>query len=589
MAFQLGVTTPAGIEIRHDPCRLAAGETRSVEISVPACRPVRVRVRNRNTGGPVEGATVKLWIRSTGSFARSTSFEAVTPPDGALRFPSVPPGDLDADVTCPGFRATGAEFGLDGKGDEVEVALIPIHGYDPAGATTSGSGSTSEDWRALAEERERKERGDLAIAGRLLGPDGEPVRGAVVRAYRTEGDLRDGYYGRLAVTSPDGGFRYEQLADGEWFLDVSPVPDLAPLEPVTVKAGATDVELRLSPGRSVTLTVLGRDDEPLAGALVSIHPPGSEFMGDLEQALAFTTTGPDGRARLSGLPTEGEVGLSIEPPGRGQWEPRDIRIEEWTPRDETFRFEPTLSVGGRIVNRRGEPLSEAVLSAWQDGERRFWFDGPADDGTFCISGLAPGPVEIAAGPNGRVLEPGDASRTVPAGASDVLITVDEGCAVAVSFANARPSGRLAIQVGAGDRWLAIGGFAEAGETLTFAGLPPGPVAVLVEEEAGDGPPRVGLLTGVSPGLTPVPVEVVLAQGHRIRGRVVLPEAAENLRVSVRPPRCPPIHVFSRDSSFGEGNLPPGPYRATFRFEVGGEAREVERALPTDFDGELHLR
>jgi hypothetical protein len=261
-------------------------------------------------------------------------------------------------------------------------------------------------------------------------------------------------------------------------------------------------------------------------------------------------------------------------------------VEEWAPRDETFRFKKTLAISGRVVNRHGEPLSEAVLMACQDEHREY--ARPGIDGTFRLSGFAPGPVEVAAGPRGRKLVRSDTSLTIPAGSRDLRIVVDEGCSVAVLVVNAETGEQLSMRAGVAGRWLAES-HVEPGERVTLAGLPPGPVAVLVEEGNWTEPGRVKLLTGIHPGRTPTEVDVELVEGHRVFGKVLLPEGVEEFSVRVSPPDCPPIRVWSRDSSFSQRGLPAGPYRARFRFKLNGEVRVVERELPTNFNGEVDLR
>ena len=71
--------------------------------------------------------------------------------------------------------------------------------------------------------------------------------------------------------------------------------------------------------------------------------------------------------------------------------------------------------------------------------------------------------------------------------------------------------------------------------------------------------------------------------------MIRPEGAGKVTVAIRLPGCPAIRVGEREEWFFEGNLPPGPYRVRFEFEVAGEARAVERELPDGFDGEVDLR
>ena len=586
--FNLRLTTAEGVELHQGPFRLAPGETRAVEIEMPVLRSVTVRVRDEETGEPIAGAAVEVDVYPGTPSGPYQSFQGVSDSDGAVRFPGIPPGERLAEVTCPGYRERSyIHFDYLERGGEVVIELAPDHAYHSPEPGRHEPVLPRSFTHPAQKGPSTGSLGKLSIAGRVLGPTGKPLRGAGVRAYRTARKLRSREPDGLAHTGVDGSFRLDKLAEGEWRLDVAPYPGLGPTEPVVVTAGATDVDLRLVLGRSVTVTVLGLDDNPLAGAVVSLYPAHSEWIGDDWQSLAVEMTGPDGRARLTGLAPDRDFGLHIAAPEDRNWEPRDIELKEWTPRDETFRFRRALSVTGRVVNRNGDPVAGAELRVWQGTERHFRVDGPGADGTFRNNGLSEGPVTIAAGMRHRCLQSDDAAITVPAGTQDVTVVVDEGCALTVSVTNAREGERVWIRVGTGDRWLSSW-WVEYGERITLAGLPPGPVVLLAEHDDHRGPHRVKLMTGIHPTRPPVHVEVGFDEDHRIRGNVLLPEGVEEFTLKVHAPHCPPLRVWTRDDRFSE-RLPPGPYRATFRFEVDGEPREVERELPTDFDGVVDLR
>jgi hypothetical protein len=153
-------------------------------------------------------------------------------------------------------------------------------------------------------------RPTVAVSGRVLGPDGEPVAGANVQI--TEREVRPGLTaaprqvnqpgtGQIQ-TGPDGTFRSPQELDREhraYQVDIT-APGYQSGRTAMIETGEGDVLTfpdvtlrRLIAVRAVTGRVVDREGRPVAGALVF-------QAGDGPRRTEATTDG-DGRFRLGGI------------------------------------------------------------------------------------------------------------------------------------------------------------------------------------------------------------------------------------------------------------------------------------------------
>ncbi|MCU0726724.1 MAG: carboxypeptidase-like regulatory domain-containing protein [Planctomycetes bacterium] len=170
-------------------------------------------------GAPVPGATVFVAGPDEAGFARIDGIPStVTGEDGAFAIRAVPPGTVDIGIRAEEFA--------------------PVVG----GPLTVEAGKTTA-------------AGDIAlrpggaITGFVRTPQGEPVAGAVVRAFRRP-EYRDfAFFGRRSVaeaggrvaTDAAGGFRIPGLPDGAYTVETEAPGYL------TVNAGARDVRPGTAP------------------------------------------------------------------------------------------------------------------------------------------------------------------------------------------------------------------------------------------------------------------------------------------------------------------------------------------------------
>jgi RNA polymerase sigma factor (sigma-70 family) len=105
----------------------------------------------------------------------------------------------------------------------------------------------------------------LELAGRVVDPAGQPIRGA--RVLRGSDRFLPDF--ARAETDADGRWRFPHLPAGETVLTVH-VPVYAPaLQKVVVRPGLPPLELRLAKGRPVRGRVVNARGEPLSGATVN--------------------------------------------------------------------------------------------------------------------------------------------------------------------------------------------------------------------------------------------------------------------------------------------------------------------------------
>ncbi len=269
-------------------------------------------------GSPLD--TTGLMVRTTGKDG-NTHWENLGA-DGSFRREGLPPGRVTVTVGPMGWgeegavhaaRTVAAEAGTTdlvvplprGKpirgrlqfppgvdpSEDAEVVVRPSRGGEEAWVEVGADGSfttqalevgvpqdllaTWEEKGLFGEAREvmpgvagvvvRLEPG-LAIAGRVLDPDGAPLAGAAVEAEGPSGAEE-----AWAESGADGGFVMEGLRPGRSYrLSASSIQaGLAPLEPTPpVEAGATGVEVRTAKGHSLRVRFLEPDGSvPELGAV----------------------------------------------------------------------------------------------------------------------------------------------------------------------------------------------------------------------------------------------------------------------------------------------------------------------------------
>lgn len=211
------------------------------------------------------------------------------------------------------------------------------------------------------------------VAGRILGPDGDPVPGSTVFVYAVAAD-ETGYVRDLreltsqhaqsglpghATTDDQGRFEAElqdsaaRLAIGAFHPDIG----YGLRGGIAVEGTLTEVDVSLQAGIVIHGRVTTKDGEPLPEATIGVM--GSLADGGFSHVAHLTTDG-DGRYRTHPLPYP-KVLVDANVPGycdahSGFIEPlpsqREVRAD--------FELEPARVVTGRLLGPDGKPFDIAV-------------------------------------------------------------------------------------------------------------------------------------------------------------------------------------------------------------------------------------
>ncbi|MBP7674953.1 MAG: carboxypeptidase regulatory-like domain-containing protein [Thermoanaerobaculia bacterium] len=166
----------------------------------------------------------------------------------------------------------------------------------------SATGAVPVELPETRDATEAEDLGDLALrraeplAGRVRGPDGAPVAGALVRLVargRADGPVTGTAQPQEATTGADGEFRFATAAAELNELRVR-AAGFAPARVRNAKPGALPREISLEPGHSLSGVVRKKDGRPAMKALVRWEG------GDAESR--WVETGEDGSFRLADLP-----------------------------------------------------------------------------------------------------------------------------------------------------------------------------------------------------------------------------------------------------------------------------------------------
>jgi RNA polymerase sigma factor (sigma-70 family) len=369
----------------------------------------------------------------------------------------------------------------------------------------------------------------VPVAGRVLGPDGQPVAGARVWA-RSSSEPFAAVAPELDAVESDaaGRWRLPALAAGTYQLAAAH-PDHAPgvSRPTVVGRVPVDgVELRLEAGGRLAGQVRDPQGRPLARVQVRAAALSRTLAGWSAAREAFTDDG--GQFRLAGLPRRSVQVVATDQDAASPMATVDLAAAPSA--EVTLVLSLRAGLEGMVVDGRGRPVPEAQVMA--EPVRRAEAIDPFDlrglpmgvsdgGGRFRFPGLPEGEYRLRAAAPGR---PPRATRHQPAtvaraGARGVKVVVLGDGVVAGEVVRKDGTRAAAFTVTAGDGEDALpftgGVFAlplPAGQqTLTIAG--PSFLTTQVEKvQVGEGA-RTDL------------GRVVVEGGRTIQGRVVGPDGA----------------------------------------------------------------
>jgi protocatechuate 3,4-dioxygenase beta subunit len=429
-SFGFDELLPRAYELEASAGRLYAGPvvtrlTAATEPVVLRATPggtVHVRVVAAEDDAPVAGAEVAL--RS------SLTWSAVTGDDGLAVIEGV----------GPGWR----------------TVRVDAAGYAPATDLISSRGTPEAPTTVAIRLR----RG-AAIAGTVIDPGGAPVAGARVWAtdaanpWPTVDPRLD-----AVSTGDDGRFRIPAVAAGTWRVhaaDDHHAPGAAAPMRLDGEHPVEDVTITLAAGATIAGVVTGPDGQPLPAATVRVAGRGIDW-----SLVRESSSGADGRYRLSGLPRRGFDVVAAHDVGSSEVIPVDLASRLEARVDLPITIRGTLA--GLVVDGGGQPIPEAqivITPEWtgEVGERQSWrargeamliADG---GGAFRFTGLPPGSYRLqAARPGGDRamirLHPGVVARP---GTETLRVVVQADGVITgrVLYQDGNPAGVFRIGLGKG--------------------------------------------------------------------------------------------------------------------------------------------
>lgn len=351
----------------------------SDELPLPGAE-VRTRF-DRRALGPLQ-VNVPYWQRQTGAVARAAE-------NGRFRL---------------GNLAPGLEYEL----------RVELEGYAPERLTVPAPNVTEpgEEVRIVLQRGAR-------VTGLVVGPERQPVAGAQVTLEEAKpGDVleqarrvEDPLPRLSSITDPEGRFQVGPLPPVTVDLEVE-APGYASLtvRGLDVENGGDEpVDLGtvvLSPEAAVRGRIVGPEDEPLAGAAVTIVPEEAllAVIQDRQRPAAAAFSGSDGEFELGGLRKGEQVKLRVDLEGYGL---EVVSAARAGGEPILVRLERARSLGGRVVDSDGMPVAGALvqvdpldyleLAGGQipSAAKRtdLWAEAGAD-GRFRVEGLTPGLLEV---------------------------------------------------------------------------------------------------------------------------------------------------------------------------------------------------
>lgn len=352
----------------------------------------------------------------------------------------------------------------------------------------------------------------LAIAGRVLLPDGAPASGAevVLRSGSSRGGFGNWGGSRRqpgkATCDDAGEFRATGLEQGKYA--VSAEYEVGPAEaPVSwraredsVEAGRSDVLLTLAGPLAFAGRVVDDRGEPVtqfevqARAALDGRPTVAEPFDTEDGAFVFTRVGPgDWELTASAKGHQRSEMIAVRLPGPE----RELGLELRLPR--------LSSIAGRVLDSTGAGVAQAVVQA-DDGRqsRNPWGGarGPQaetdDEGRFELTGITPGARSLVA--------------SAEQWADSLPLTVE------IAPGEARANADLALRVGGRIEGMVVTaeGDPEIGVRVSWGGNPMGMGSS--EETRTDGGGRF-FFEHVTPGEWNVSTALSMAEiGEKVRGR-----------------------------------------------------------------------
>jgi RNA polymerase sigma factor (sigma-70 family) len=232
---------------------------------------------------------------------------------------------------------------------------------------------------------------ETTVTGRVLGPDGEPLRGAKMYSARPDG-LRE-----LGTTAADGKFAVSVPANAGVYLLARAEGVGLDFVFVPIESLERAVELRAVSDQAIHGRVVDTQGKPVAGASVTVvrmsipggkldtfltdlklkgYPPDSRTLWRETGLVPAVTTDKEGKFELSGVGADRLVALHVSGPGLADTEVWVVSRKDFDPKPFTeAKPEPGPAVPGMVgrrVNRMDLPraIQGADASVVVEPEKR---------------------------------------------------------------------------------------------------------------------------------------------------------------------------------------------------------------------------
>lgn len=283
----------------------------------------------------------------------------------------------------------------------------------------------------------------VLISGRVVDATGAPIAHASIDATSLEGTLQNlGAEAGAALADATGQFSLV-VRPGALRLRGMHAAFAATSMLIHVSTPRTDIVLALQPGSSIAGTVLGGNDQPQAGAIVTLAREQSEWS-------KVVTAEADGTFEFIGI-GPGAYGLTAVGGAYVTASPTVVELDNFESiADLKLVLTTGYAISGRVVDDDGKPVANAIVARvgmsghhTADAQGRFQLDGVPPGATYVYAQTLAGggghPVEVAVTDRdvtdvllkidpvytlrGRV-DPPQAAMVWPSGAQDALSSLE---------------------------------------------------------------------------------------------------------------------------------------------------------------------
>jgi 5-hydroxyisourate hydrolase-like protein (transthyretin family) len=365
-------------------------------------------------GDPIAGGwVIASIVRRSGSGASASTVFASMPggsapsdDEGGFVLSGIEPGSVKLDAQAPGRQpATLGEVevapGQDLEG--VEIVLPPA----------------------------------AAVAGTVVGPDGQPAVGVEVQQVSERGDERSFF--AESFTDGDGRYRLDGVAPGARRFMASDEDHPHKVAELEVAPGENRLDFQLEGGWEVSGRVVDEGGAPLAGIAVTLYSTGT-------WSYHPAVSGPDGAFAVAGL-VDGTYRLRAGQEGYFQVDAdQQVTVAGAPVAGVEVRMGTGGAITGHLLGLSFDDLARVAISA--GGAARGSRGAASYDGTYRVAGLGPGSWRVSAEipGSGRRAE---GSVTLGPGAEEATLDLDFGAGLTLSgrvTADGEPLAAVTVEV-----------------------------------------------------------------------------------------------------------------------------------------------